>query len=47
MRTVEIGEAHLVVEWQLFHICLELLPFTKYRDLKGNEFFSANMLWGN
>ena len=35
MRAVEIDEAHLVVEWQVFHICLELFPFTtvKYRDL--------------
>ena len=40
MRAVEIDEVHLVVEWQVFHICLELLPLTtvKYRDCKGTNF---------
>ena len=36
MRAVEIGEAHLVVEWQVLDVCLELCPFcttVKYRDL--------------
>ena len=27
MRAVKIGEAHLVVEWQVLDICLELCPF--------------------
>ena len=34
MRAVEIGEAHLVVEWQVLDV--ELCPFyttVKYRDL--------------
>lgn len=43
MRAVEIGEAHLVVEWQVLDICLELCPFyttVKYSDLyKGTNFF--------
>ena len=28
MRAVVIDEAHLVVEWQVFDICLEVFPFT-------------------
>ena len=26
MRAVAVDEAHLVVGWQVFNICLELLP---------------------
>ena len=35
MRAVVIDEAHLVVEWQVFDICLELFTFTTVlnRDL--------------
>ena len=54
MRAVEIGEAHLEVEWQVLDICLELCPFyttVEYRDsvgicLRERIFFEANMLWG-
>ena len=28
MRAVVIDKAHLVVEWQVFDICIELFPFT-------------------
>ena len=49
MRAVVIEEAHLVVEWQVFDICIELFPFTTrfYIGIcQVNEFFSAVMLWG-
>ena len=32
MRAVQIDVAHLVVEWQLFHICLELFPLICFGD---------------
>ena len=42
-------EGHLVVEWQVFDICIELFPFTTWFNIgicQVNEFLSAIMLWG-
>ena len=49
MRAVVIEEAHLVVEWQVLDIFIELFPFTTRFNIgicQVNEFFSAIMLWG-
>ena len=49
MRAVVIEEAHIVVEWQVFDICIELFPFTTLFYIgicRVNEFFSAVILWG-
>ena len=47
VRAAVIEEAHLVVQWQVFDICVELFPFTTRFNIgrcQVNEFFSAIML---
>ena len=35
MSAVVLDEAHLVVEWQVFDICLALFPFTTVKGAVG------------
>ena len=35
MSVVVLDEAHLVVEWQVFDICLALFPFTTVKGTVG------------
>ena len=47
---VLIEEAHLIVEWQVFDICMELFPFPTRFNIglcQVNEFFLAVMLLGH
>ena len=43
MSVVVLDEAHLVVEWQVFDICLALFPFTTVQDRD----FSQQLCFGD